>query len=35
MVINRRNPEMDEFEVLDSLRRIGLKDTADYLHTLL
>lgn len=35
MVVNRRNPEMDELEVLDSLRRIGLKDSADYLHSLL
>lgn len=35
MVVNRRNPEMDEFEVLDILRRNGLKDSADYLHSLL
>ncbi len=35
MVLNRTNPDMDEFAVLDSLRRNGLKDTADYLHSLL
>lgn len=35
MVLNRTNPDMDEFEVLDSLRKNGLKDTADYLHALL
>lgn len=35
MVINRRSPVMDEFEVLDSLRANGLLDTANYLHALL
>lgn len=35
MVLNRKNPAMDEYQVLESLRKIGLKDTADYLHTLL
>lgn len=35
MVLNRKKPEMDEFEVLDILRRNGLKDSADYLHSLL
>lgn len=35
MVLYRRNPDMDEYEVLDALRRNGLKDTADYLHALL
>lgn len=35
MVLNRRNPVMDEFEVLDSLRKSGLLDTANYLHALL
>jgi Predicted nucleic acid-binding protein, contains PIN domain len=35
MVLNRRNPAMDEFEVLDSLRKCGLAATADYLHALL
>lgn len=35
MVLNRTNPDMDEYQVLDALRRNGLKDTADYLHTLL
>jgi predicted nucleic acid-binding protein len=27
--------ELDKYEVLDKYRRIGLKDTADYLHALL
>jgi len=35
LVINRRNPDLDEFEVLDALRRNGLNDTANYLHALL
>lgn len=35
MVLNRRNPVMNEFEVLDSLRKSGLTDTANYLHALL
>jgi len=33
MVLNRRNPDLDEFELLDILRNRGLKDTADYLHS--
>lgn len=33
MVINRRNPDQDEFEVLDILRNRGLKDTADFIHS--
>ena len=35
LVLNRRNPDLDEFEVLDVLRNNGLKDTANYLHSLL
>ena len=35
LVLNKKNPPYDEFEVLDILRRNGLKDTANYLHTLL
>ena len=35
MVLNKKNPELDEYEVLDCLRKNGLKDTADYLHSLL
>lgn len=35
MVLYRRNPEMDEYEVLDRLRRNGLEGTANYLHSLL
>lgn len=35
LVMNRRNPDLDEYQVLDAFRRNGLKDTADYLHALL
>lgn len=35
MVLNRKNPKMDEFEVLESLRKVGLNDTANYIHALL
>lgn len=33
MVLNRRNPDLDEFEVLDILRNRGLTETANYLHS--
>ena len=35
MVMNKINPDLDEYEVLASLRKIGLNNTADYLHALL
>jgi predicted nucleic acid-binding protein len=35
MVLNKKNPKQDEFEVLSLLRNAGLKDTANYLHALL
>lgn len=35
MVLCKRNPAMDEFEVLENLRRNRLEDTANYLHALL
>lgn len=35
MVLNKKNPKQDEFEVLNQLRNAGLKDTANYLHALL
>lgn len=35
MVLNKKNPKMDELEVLDRLRKVGLIDTANYLHALL
>lgn len=35
LVLNKKNPEMNDYEVLDSFRRNGLTETADYLHTLL
>jgi hypothetical protein len=35
MVVNKKNPQQDEFEVLNLLRNAGLKDTADFLHALL
>jgi predicted nucleic acid-binding protein len=35
MVLNKKNPELNEYEVLDLLRKSGLHDTANYLHALL
>jgi predicted nucleic acid-binding protein len=35
LVLYRRNPDLDEFEVLDNLRRNGLVNSANYLHSLL
>lgn len=35
LVLNKKNPPYDMFEVLDILRNNGLKDTADYLHSLI
>lgn len=35
MVLNRKNPNLDEYQVLDNLRRNGLNDSANYLHSLL
>ncbi|MGI6521038.1 MAG: PIN domain-containing protein [Fermentimonas sp.] len=35
MVLNKKNPELDEYEVLAMLRNNNLKQTADYLHTLI
>ena len=35
LVINRSNPNLDEFEVLERLKNCGLVDTADYLRALI
>jgi predicted nucleic acid-binding protein len=35
LVSNRRSPELDAYEVLDQFRKVGLTNTADYLHALL
>ncbi len=35
LVLHRRNPEMDEYQVLDAMRRNGLTDTANFLHALM
>lgn len=35
LVLNRRNPDLDEYQVLDNLRKNALKNSADYLHALL
>lgn len=35
MVLNKKNPDLDEYEILNRLRQNGLKDTANYLHSLL
>jgi hypothetical protein len=33
LVLHRRNPDLDEFQVLGIPRNRGLKDTADFLHS--
>lgn len=35
LVLNRRHPDLDEFEVLDNLRKNGLIQSANYLHSLI
>lgn len=35
LVLNRTNPNLDEFEVLERFRKNGLIDSANYLHSLL
>lgn len=35
MVLNRRNPDLDAYQLLDILRKQGLTDTANFLHSLL
>lgn len=35
LVSNKRNPDLDEFQVLERYRNIGLVDSANYLHALL
>jgi hypothetical protein len=35
LVLNRTNPDLDEFDMLARFRKIGLRQTADYLHSLL
>lgn len=35
LVLNRTNPDLDELEVLGILRNRGLKETADFLHSIL
>lgn len=35
MVLNRKNPKMDEFEIMNQLRKCGLTKTADFLHSLI
>ncbi len=34
-VQNKRNPDLDQYEVLDRYRKIGLVDSANYFHSLL
>jgi hypothetical protein len=35
LVLNKKKPPYNEYEVLDIFRNNGLKDTADYLHALI
>lgn len=33
MVLNRRNPDLNELQVLGILRKLGLNETANYIHS--
>lgn len=35
LVLNRTNPDLDEYEVLDVFRKNGLVESANYLHSLI
>ena len=35
LVMNRTNPDLDEYQVLDQFRNCGLVDTANYLHSMI
>jgi predicted nucleic acid-binding protein len=35
MVLNKKNPPLDEYQVLNQLRNIGLKNSANYLHAMI
>jgi len=35
MVQNKKNPKMDEYEVLNNLRRNGLMQAANFLHAMI
>ena len=35
LVLNKKNPPYDEYDVLEIFRNNGLKNTADYLHSLI
>jgi len=35
LVVNRKNPEMDEYKILNLFRQRNLTNTADYLHSLI
>lgn len=35
LVLNKRNPPYNEYDILDIFRNNGLKDTANYFHALL
>jgi len=35
LVLNRTNPDLDEYQILDRLRKIGLVDSANYIHSLI
>jgi hypothetical protein len=35
LVLNRTNPDLDEFQILDRFRNLGLVDSANFIHSLL
>ena len=35
LVMNKKKPPLDEYQVLDIFRKNGLKDTANFIHALI
>jgi len=35
LVMNKKNPALDEYQILDIFRKNGLRNTADYIHSLI
>ena len=35
LVMNKKNPPLDDYQILDIFRKNGLKNTANYIHALI
>jgi len=35
LVMNKKNPALDDYQTLDIFRKNGLENTADYIHALI